>query len=240
MDVSRLAEVLGHEPERAREGELRLEIHPRRLSYAVANLVDQGARFVVEFASEQDEGFYVHVVLDLGGHYLILEARLEEERFYSLTPEVPAANWFEREIQDLFSLKPEGHPNPARLVLPEGWPRDVYPMRKKFPREREVELAPPNRTGPLAYGAVMGDGVFHMPYGPVRSGIFESAQFVIDTPGEKIIGLHLNMFYKHRGMEKIFEGVSLDQAPLVAERVSGIDSFAGSLAFCEAAERALG
>lgn len=239
MDVRRLAEVFGHEPERAVEGELRLGIQPRRLAHAVPGLIDEGARFVAEFASERDEGFYVHAVLDLGRDYLILETRLEEERFHSLTPEVPGANWPEREIQDLFGLRPEGHPNPARLVLPEGWPRDVYPMRREFLREQEVELTPPDRAGPLSYGAVTGDGVFHMPYGPIRSGIFESAQFVVDTPGEKIIGLHLNMFYKHRGMEKIFEGVPLDQAPLVAERVSGIDSFAGSLAFCEAVERAL-
>lgn len=240
MDDGRLAATLGREPERVREGELRLGIQPGRLAHAVPHLIERGARFAAEFASERNEEFYVHTVLDLGRDYLVLEARLEEGRFHSLTPEVPAADWPEREMQDLFGLKPEGHPNPARLVLPEGWPRSIYPMRKRFPREQAVELAPPDRAGPLAYGAVTGDGVFHMPYGPIRSGIFESAQFVVDTPGEKIIGLHLNMFYKHRGMEKIFEGVSLEQAPLVAERVSGIDSFAGSLAFCEAAERALG
>lgn len=240
MEYRLIAEVLGGEPELEREGELRLEMRPEGLVRAVFGLMDEGARFVAEFASERAGRFYVHTVLDLGKEYLILEAPLAGHRLYSLTPVIPAADWPEREIHDLFGLEPEGHPNPARLVLPEGWPRGVHPMRKGFARDREVELAPPDRTGPLSYGAVTGDGVFHMPYGPVRSGVFESAQFVVDTPGEKIVRLHLNMFYKHRGMEKIFEGVSLEQAPLVAERVSGIDSFAGSLAFCEAAERALG
>lgn len=237
---SRLAEVLGRAPERARDGELRLKVGPQRLARMASTLIGEGARFVAEFAAEHAGGFSLYAVLDLRGDYLVLEAPLEEERFYSLAPGIPAADWPEREIQDLFGLKPEGHPNPARLVLPEGWPRGLYPMRKGFPREREVDLGPPDRSGPLVFGAVTGDGVFHMPYGPVRSGVFESAQFVVDTPGEKIVGLHLNMFYKHRGMEKIFEGAPLEQAPLVAERVSGTDSFAGSLAFCQAVERALG
>lgn len=226
--------------ERVRPGELRATLDPTDLAWIPSDLVDDGARFVSEFASERDDGFAAHVVLDLGGDYLLLESPLEGEEFPSLTPAVPAANWPEREMRDLFGLEPVGHPNPSRLVVPEGWPADVYPMRKSFPREREVMLASPERIGPLVHEPVEGDGVFHIPYGPIRSGIFESAQFVVDTPGEKIIGLHLNMFFKHRGMEKLFENAPLSQTALVAERVSGTDSFAGSLAFCEAAERALG
>lgn len=240
MDRRSTEEKLERTPTRVRESELSLQVRPERLVQAVGDLADGGARFVAEFAAEQPEGFAVYVVLDVGGDYLLLESPLEEESFHSLAHTVPGAGWPEREIRDLFGLEPVGHPNPSRLVLPEGWPQGLYPMRKGFPREREVELGPPERPGPLTHEPVEGDGVFHMPYGPIRSGIFESAQFVVDTPGEKILGLHLNMFYKHRGMEKIFEGAPLEQAPLVAERVSGVDSFVQSLAFCRAAERALG
>lgn len=240
MDARTMGETLGQTPERLRGGELWARLGPERLARVVPALVEDGAWFVAEFAAGREVGFAVHVVLDVGGEYLTLESPLEGERFGSLASELPAANWPEREIQDLFGLEPAGHPDPSRLVLPEGWPEEVYPMRKDFPREREVEIVPPERTGPRVHEPVEGDGVFHMPYGPVRSGVFESAQFVVDTPGESILGLHLNMFYKHRGMEKVFEGAPLEQAPLVAERVSGVDSFAQSLAFCRAAERALG
>lgn len=240
MDARLMEGRLGRTPDRVRDGELWLKVPPAQLAYTAPALVGEGARFVAEFAAEQPGGFVVYAVLDVGSDYLALEAPLEGERFSSLALKLRAAEWPEREIRDLFGLEPMAHPDPARLVLPEGWPDGLYPMRKSFPRGREVQLAPPRRPGPLAPGAVEGDGVFHMPYGPIRSGIFESAQFVVDTPGEKILGLHLNMFYKHRGMEKIFEGAPLQQAPLVAERVSGTDSFAGSLAFCQAAERAIG
>ena len=239
MDPPLLEKRLGTAPERAREGELWLRLLPERLVSAVPGLIEEGARFVAEFAAENAEGFAIHTVLDVGGDYLMLESPLAGERFSSLAVKLPAAEWPEREIRDLFGLEPAAHPDPSRLVLPEGWPEGLYPMRKGFPRDQEVKLSPPERLGPLTHDPVEGDGMFHMPYGPIRSGVFESAQFVVDTPGEKILGLHLNMFYKHRGLEKIFEEVNLEQAPLVAERVSGTDSFAGSLAFCQAAERAL-
>ena len=38
----------------------------------------------------------------------------------SITPECPAAGWIEREIHDLFAVDFVGHPNLARLVLPDG------------------------------------------------------------------------------------------------------------------------
>lgn len=39
----------------------------------------------------------------------------------SLTPEVPAASWYEREIHDLFGLRFDGHPNLAPLLLSQDW-----------------------------------------------------------------------------------------------------------------------
>ena len=49
----------------------------------------------------------------------------------SLTNAIHAANWQEREIQDLFGIKLVGHPNPRRCVLHDDWP-EVYPLRKDF------------------------------------------------------------------------------------------------------------
>jgi NADH-quinone oxidoreductase subunit C len=48
----------------------------------------------------------------------------------SVTPILPGAERIEREICEMFGVHFEGHPAPGRLLLPEGWPRTVYPMRK--------------------------------------------------------------------------------------------------------------
>jgi len=50
----------------------------------------------------------------------------DDKKMPSLTPKLPAAGWAEREIMDLFAVEFEGHPNPARLLIPEHVQRGVY------------------------------------------------------------------------------------------------------------------
>lgn len=54
-------------------------------------------------------------------------------RVESLVPLWPAANAFEREVHDLFGVDFQGHPNPARILLPEDW--EGHPLRKDYPLE---------------------------------------------------------------------------------------------------------
>jgi len=152
----------------------------------------------------------------------------------SLAGITPLLGWYEREITDLFGVRFEGHPEPHPLVLQEGVQPVKPPLDPTYPRD----TAMPFKRQPARIPEVLGDDIQELPFGPVRADVVESAQFLFFYLGEHILHYQPRLFFKHRGMEKRFEGLEPALGVVLAERVSGVGSFAHALAYCQAVESA--
>lgn len=191
-----------------------------------------------EDARAGESVFYVYYLyaLDSIGGFIFVRVPIPADRpeMTSLTNAVPAANWQEREIQDMFGIELVGHPNPRRIALHDDWP-PVHPLRKDFDLRTQL---PPFSGERHNFLAVEGEGVFQVPVGPVHAGIIEPGHFLFSVAGEPVLHLQLRMFYVHKGIEKLFESMPIPHCVRLAESVSGDSSFAHATAFCHAVERA--
>jgi Ni,Fe-hydrogenase III large subunit/Ni,Fe-hydrogenase III component G len=149
---------------------------------------------------------------------------------------VPAANWAEREMRDLLGIEPVGCPNPKRLVLPDGWPEGVHPLRKDVP----WNYVPPDydETKEYDFGAVP-EGCVVVPFGPFHPTLDEPAHFRLFVEGEIVRGCEYRGFMVHRGIEKLADSVlTYNEIPMLAERICGICGCVHSVAYIQAVEQA--
>jgi Ni,Fe-hydrogenase III large subunit/Ni,Fe-hydrogenase III component G len=183
--------------------------------------------------------FRLVYVFSVGRHWLSVETEVDAARpsFPSITPHLPAAHWYEREVQDLLGLVPEGHPDPRRLVMHDDWPEGVYPLRKDFAPSVPVPRVAGRRH---RFHHLHGEGIVEIPVGPIHAGVIEPGHFRFAAVGELVLHLEARLFYSHRGMEKLAEGKRFDQVLQIAERICGACALSHAVAYCQAIESLAG
>jgi len=177
---------------------------------------------------------------EAGWVFVLVSAPLAEKTFPSVVEWIHAADWHEREAEDMFGVRFEGHPHLGDFVLHDDvWQEGVEPMRHGFDARAALHDRRP-RVDWRPRRIVQEPGAFIMPVGPKFSGVTESVHFLLETVGEDVIRSSTRLFYKWRAVEKLAEGSTVEQALLLAERFAATTAFAHGLAFCLGVEAVCG
>ena len=177
-----------------------------------------------------------------GKVYVAVHAQIppHQPEFPSVTPKVPAAVWYEREVRDMFGLQPIGLPDERRLVLPDDWPDNLHPLRKDS-MDYRYRPEPTTEDENYDFINVEGEGLVQVPLGPLHMTSDEPGHFRLYVDGEHIVDADYRLFYVHRGMEKLAESrLNYDQVNFLADRICGICGYAHNVAYSNSVERALG
>ncbi|MGH7996150.1 MAG: NADH-quinone oxidoreductase subunit C [Opitutaceae bacterium] len=177
---------------------------------------------------------------EAGWVHVLASAPHAERRFPSIVRFVHAADWHERETEDMYGLTFEGHPRLGDFVLhDDAWQEGVAPMALGFDATAALRHRRPAADW-RPQRVLREPGAFVMPVGPKYSGVTESVHFLLETVGEDVTRSTPRLFYKWRAVEKLAESKTADEGLLLAERFAATTAFAHGLGFCQAIETAAG
>ena len=212
---------------------------PKVFTHRATTLVHEGLRLAHLYAADTRSAHQTYTITallsdDHAGTWQVLQTQVPEEapEYPSLTPTIQAAAWLERYIHDMFGIVPVGHPDLRRLVHHENIPEGTHPLRKDFARNTKL----PHAEVPFPMNHVTGEGIVEIPVGPIHAGIIEPGHFRFAVAGERVITLDGKLFFTHKGVEKLVEGLTAEKALPYVERVSGDTAAGSAIAYVQAVE----
>ena len=187
--------------------------------------------------------------------YLRIKVALTEGRLSlpTITHIWPAANWYEREVWDMFGIAFNGHPHLERILMPKSWVG--HPLRKEHPaRATEMDpyhLSPEKenaeqealRFRPEEWGMRRerdGSDFLFLNIGPQHPGTHGVLRIALQLDGEEIVDAIPQIGFHHRGAEKMGERQSWHGYIPYTDRIDYLGGVMNNLAYLTAVEKLAG
>lgn len=187
--------------------------------------------------------------------YVRLKVALSADDLHipTITPIWPSANWYEREVWDMFGIQVDEHPHLTRILMPDTWVG--HPLRKDHParatemgpyqltpekeqREQEAMRFVPEQWG-MQRRSADADFIF-LNVGPQHPGTHGVLRIVLQLDGEEILDAVPEIGFHHRGAEKMGERQSWHTFIPYTDRIDYLGGVMNNLAYLTAYEKLAG
>jgi NADH-quinone oxidoreductase subunit C/D len=223
---------------------------PYRMLYDVT-AIDERVRVNRQDQPESDLTVVYHFFSFDRNEYLRVKAPLKEPYLYipTITKVWPSANWYEREIWDMFGIRFDGHPHLERILMPRTWVG--HPLRKDHPA-RATEMGPyqlPDekeeaeqealRFRPEEWGMRRsrdGADFLFLNVGPQHPGTHGVLRIVLQLDGEEIVDAVPEIGFHHRGAEKMGERQTWHTYIPYTDRVDYLSGVVNNFAYLRSVE----
>lgn len=223
-----------------------LRVAPEGLISTIRTLIGRGFNmlvdlFGVEMPSGEMQVMYHFLKIPENERVVISTQVLESTELPSITPTIKGADWFEREVYDMFGIRFRGHPDLRRILMPEDF--RGYPLRKDFPVCGYKFLG-----GKFSPAFVRRDeeidefeaGKMFINIGPSHPATHGTLRIILELEGEVIRGVDLEIGYLHRGIEKLAETVTWEKFIPYTDRLNYVSAYLNNMIYAEAVERMAG
>lgn len=227
---------------------------PYRMLYDLS-AIDERARAHRKGQPESDFTVVYHLFSFERNQYIRIKSALKGEfpSIPTITSIWPCANWYERELWDMFGITVEGHPNLMRILMPQWW--EGHPLRKEhparatemdvfgIPMQDETERDEQLQFNPEIYGMKRRNNdteYMFLNVGPQHPGTHGLLRLILQLDDEEIVDMAADIGYHHRGAEKMGERQTWHTFIPYTDRIDYLGGVMNNMAYLMAVEKLAG
>lgn len=234
---------------------LKKELAPHVMLYDLHG-IDERLRVHRENLPNSDFTVFYHIMSISYNIDVIVKVPLLQEsmNISTITSVFINANWYEREIWDMFGIRFENHPNLTRIIMPRNW--KGFPLRKDYPA-RATEFYPSFTLTKQKEDISMKNLLFKpeewgmhrvsdkedfmfLNLGPNHPSVHGVFRIVLQLYGEEIIDCAPDIGYHHRGAEKMGERQSWHSYIPYTDRVEYLGGCVNEMPYVLSVEKLAG